>query len=741
MCDYVCANENPDLKIHMQRRHAETSSSGDTQTLFECQECGILVGNKKDLRQHLKYHKKGPELKLFCETCSFVTDCESRLRRHVFTHTNEKPYQCGACDYRASQKEHVVRHMKSKHDIDARVPVSKQEMEKPVDENSNSESTDSKDDSVSNKNEKADFSCLEKIFACNHCQMKFAKLLNLYKHLHAQHKSVLPDQADDEYLCVVCDFRTMNKKNLLVHMRKHNMHDHSPPTHVYSCVLCRYMNPKRKNLFQHMKKKHNIEIVMKEDGTSSCFVADNSASTSNTDINEAVSSLLGGGVEVGNSSEESQLQIITEDDFVAKGGIQIQNIISMEELAIAVSRPTPNTTLSQWKKNVTEGTEDDSATVHSDAVEAIEGLKALAEQAEKDSELQKTILKEMENSQIVDDMETEIITMDTTSADIVEPPLEKNDIQLSAEEIADLSSGDFVQIDGEMYKVEIATDEHGESKVTLPGRIESKVITEHSDFEKTQPIQTEQTSRLRGILTGNEIQNDAENKLFMDIQTPHSIRDENLDHIGHQSSSLLTDSNVISESLEIADGNSYIMKSFIGDITKMEKETISVNQEPQILIGNADNESFNIENTMIQHSAFLEQFHKSAVSQGNDMTNQNHVYIMKSEGESGSLTEESQVQELLTQGHGTSGESSFIVLGSPDGQNIQFDTAGLINQAEVDMETEDGGDVEYQVIGEGQQTSLNIDTGDGQTEEYVLVGVTASELEDGDPDVATITHV
>lgn len=52
------------------------------------------------------------------QMCSFVTDCESRLRRHMFIHTKEKPFQCGMCDYRGSQKEHVLRHMRSVHNIE-----------------------------------------------------------------------------------------------------------------------------------------------------------------------------------------------------------------------------------------------------------------------------------------------------------------------------------------------------------------------------------------------------------------------------------------------------------------------------------------------------------------------------------------------------------------------------------------------------------------------------------------------
>ena len=55
-------------------------------------------------------------------------------------------------------------------------------------------------------------------------------------------------------------------------------------------------------------------------------------------------------------------------------------------------------------------------------------------------------------------METEVITMDTTegAGDIVTG---EEGIQLSQEQIMHLSTGDFVEINGEMYKVEISQEE------------------------------------------------------------------------------------------------------------------------------------------------------------------------------------------------------------------------------------------------------------------------------------------
>ncbi|KAK3098568.1 hypothetical protein FSP39_020737, partial [Pinctada imbricata] len=461
LCDYMCANENPDLKIHIRRRHLPQDAAEGTIHAFKCEFCDLVTVNKKDLRQHMKFHKHGPELKLFCEFCSFVTDCESRLRRHMLTHTRERPFQCGLCEYRASQKEHVLRHMKSQHNIDV-----ERRGKRVSDDLSESESRDS-----NSKQDRQDFSSQEKIFACNHCSMKFSKLLNLYKHLHTQHKNILPSD-NEEYLCVVCDFRTTSKKNLLVHMRKHNMQDQLPPSHVFSCVLCRYINPKRRNLFQHMKKKHGIEIILKEDGSTSCYITENPGSTSS----ETTHGELSIGDSVSSNSEDSQLQVLTNEgadnsqlQVLTNEGAGTENIISLEDLAYAMSHPKPfsgNFVIDEGKDSIKKESKSASPEHGTDAAEAIEGLQALAEQPGivpgKPSRLPNTASKTE-----VSLCQTEVITMDTIDAS-VEPAIvtgEEEGVQLSQEQIMHLSSGDFVEINGEMYKVEISHDDRQDQQV------------------------------------------------------------------------------------------------------------------------------------------------------------------------------------------------------------------------------------------------------------------------------------
>lgn len=50
-----------------------------------------------------------------CQYCNYKTNYSTNLKKHILTHTGERPFACALCNYRSSQKTNLKTHLLMKH--------------------------------------------------------------------------------------------------------------------------------------------------------------------------------------------------------------------------------------------------------------------------------------------------------------------------------------------------------------------------------------------------------------------------------------------------------------------------------------------------------------------------------------------------------------------------------------------------------------------------------------------------
>ena len=65
------------------------------------------VGEKSFMKKKGRVHQ--------CQVCPYTTYHSPSLKRHLRTHTGERPFACSFCSYRCKQKAHLKSHLMLKH--------------------------------------------------------------------------------------------------------------------------------------------------------------------------------------------------------------------------------------------------------------------------------------------------------------------------------------------------------------------------------------------------------------------------------------------------------------------------------------------------------------------------------------------------------------------------------------------------------------------------------------------------
>ena len=91
------------------------STSDDTLSSGGVYDSGIQQSSFVKQKQQQLFNQDDLQKRYVCNLCGRAFRLGNDLRRHIMTHTGERPYKCPMCAYRATQKQTVTRHLKTVH--------------------------------------------------------------------------------------------------------------------------------------------------------------------------------------------------------------------------------------------------------------------------------------------------------------------------------------------------------------------------------------------------------------------------------------------------------------------------------------------------------------------------------------------------------------------------------------------------------------------------------------------------
>ncbi|RXG54786.1 Zinc finger protein [Armadillidium vulgare] len=111
--------------VHRKRILKSGSNEYGNLSSIQCSDAALLMEEEqisgacstflKDSQEMGSAMVKFPKKNFVCPTCQKMFPHKGNFRKHLQTHTGEKPFLCTLCNYRGTQKIHVLVHMKKIH--------------------------------------------------------------------------------------------------------------------------------------------------------------------------------------------------------------------------------------------------------------------------------------------------------------------------------------------------------------------------------------------------------------------------------------------------------------------------------------------------------------------------------------------------------------------------------------------------------------------------------------------------
>lgn len=225
------------------RRYHESSPLGSDKLivkdrepkLHHCKYCDYETAEQGLLNRHLlAVHSKN--FAHVCVECAKGFRHPSELKKHMRTHTGEKPYHCPHCEFRCADQSNLKTHIKSKHGADLPFKCSHcpqayadaRELQRHI-------------EMVQG----------HKTHQCPHCEHKSTNSSDLKRHIISVHTKDFPHQCD------VCEKGFHRPSELKKHAETHKGNK------VHQCRHCNFNTSDPFTLSRHILSVHTKDLPFK----------------------------------------------------------------------------------------------------------------------------------------------------------------------------------------------------------------------------------------------------------------------------------------------------------------------------------------------------------------------------------------------------------------------------------------------------------------------------------------------